>query len=508
VDQFHFFQEVLERVGHRDGPFGEGRGQGVGALPRAGQVAGHGFSKFAVGAADLALDCYSRSKDWAALEKRARRFKSQGLFAGQDLGNKLPSFISAAIFQAATAATKEKKHLQAARKYQQLAKEFPKDELAPKALFLAAVSLEEAGEKQQAVDTYHKIIKTYPKRAAEATFVIAGIYERQYDYKKAATHYDNFAHKFKSDPRAPQALLQAALLHRARRAFAKEARTLQDFTKTYPSHTRAPEALFLAGLALERAGSHKRAERTFSAYLKKHASRQDRVRECSLHLGQALLKLGRRKSARSMFERCGTIKTRKASRRPKGAELAAAAHCQFMQGEMVFYEYKKIKLRPPKRRLVKLLKQKAALLKKAEALFVGVVAAGHMEWASAALFRIGDMYAQFASAILKAPLPKGLNQRELEVYRQELQSLAFPIEDKASSAFSISYAMSQKHAYFSIWSQRTIEMLRKLDPATYPKEEEQRPHTKWADSFTTFPLILKPLPRPKARAQTPKGGRR
>jgi hypothetical protein len=113
------------------------------------------------------------------------------------------------------------------------------------------------------------------------------------------------------------------------------------------------------------------------------------------------------------------------------------------------------------------------------------------------------MYAQFATAIYQAPLPKGLNQRELEVYKQELQSLAFPIEDKALTAFTISHQMALKHGYFSTWSVKTIAMLRKLDPGKFPKEEELRPHTKWADSFTTFPLILKPLPLPKAKALTP-----
>ena len=39
----------------------------------------------------------------------------------------------------------------------------------------------------------------------------------------------------------------------------------------------------------------------------------------------------------------------------------------------------------------------------------------------------------------------------------------------------------------------------------YPKEEEQRPTTRWADSFTTYPLILKPLPLPKPKAL---GGKR
>jgi hypothetical protein len=123
-----------------------------------------------------------------------------------------------------------------------------------------------------------------------------------------------------------------------------------------------------------------------------------------------------------------------------------------------------------------------------------------MEGGSAALFRIGDMYATFAEAIYQSPQPTALNQKELEIYRRELQALAYPIEDKALSAFTISLDMAQKHQYYSIWSQRTVEMLRKLDPNKYPPELEIRPTTRWADSFTTFPMIEQPLPvRQEAR---------
>jgi len=76
-----------------------------------------------------------------------------------------------------------------------------------------------------------------------------------------------------------------------------------------------------------------------------------------------------------------------------------------------------------------------------------------------------------------------------------------PIEDKALSAFTISHQMAKKHGYYSRWSEKTIHQLRKLDPGKYPKEEELRPKTRWADSFTTYPLILKPLPLPKPKSQ-------
>ncbi len=462
--------------------------------------------EYAEPAADLALDCFSRSGKWAELEQWARRFIEQARFAGTGLGEQLPGFVAAAVFQGATALARRKKHEQAAREYLRLVDEFPEDRTAPKALFNAAVSLEKAGEKRAAVEQYRRIVKRYPHKAADALFVIAGIYERQYDYAAAAGRYADFARRFAGDQRAAGSLWQAALLYRALRSFADESRALADFTRAWPDHPKAAEALLKQAASLGRAGDHRASEKVLRLYLKKHATGKRQVREAGLQLGLALASQGKHRQAQRRFERCAAFPAR---RKPAGSELAAAAECRFKLGELVFAEYEKITLEPPMNRLARLLKQKAAKLKQAEALFTRVVAAGHMEWASAALFRIGDMYARFAQAIYAAALPKGLSDRELGVYRQELQSLAFPVEDKALSAFSISYKMARRHSYYSVWSERTVQMLRELDPARFPPEDEVRPATRWADSFTDFGLLLRRLPvpekPPRARA---KGGER
>jgi TolA-binding protein len=449
--------------------------------------------KFAEASADLALDCYSKDENWIQLEKQSRTFLESKLFENKELGNKLAGFIVAAIFQNATKLAKDSNHSKAATEYLRLADEFPKDKLAAKALFNAAVNMEASGKKDQALAAYKKIIKKYPNKAAEATFKTAGIFERQYKYNRAATHYLDFAKNFRKDNRAPDAMLQASILYRALKKYLLEARVLKNFTRRFPKHKKASEALFRSCLALLRAEKYKSAVNNLKLYLKKYASKAKRVRVSTLHMAEGLLKLGKRKQASKKLKICANYHPKTSL---SSSELTAAAHCRFLLAEMVFDEYTKIKLRPPKKRLVKLLNKKAALLKKAERLFTNVVATGDMEWASAALYRIGDMYAQFAQAIYNAPLPRGLDSEEKEVYRQELQSLAFPIEDKALTAFTISHSTSLKHGYFSQWSKKTVEMLRKLDPGQFPKEEEIRPATKWADSITTFPLILSKLPVP------------
>jgi len=466
-------------------------------------VEAHPGDRFAEPAADLALDCATRAGRWDEVERLARLFLERGWFADRPLGKQLLGLVPAAMFQGASALGEAGEHRQAERAYRRLAEEFPTSELAAKALFNAAVSLEKAGEKARAVATYQEVVSRHPAKAADALFVIAGVFERQYDYDQAAAAYADFAHRFPRDARAAGGLLQAALLRRALRESSREADLLQEFTRAHPDHEQAPEALLAAARALGDAGEARKAEEVLRRYLRLGAARQARPREAGMQLGLALQRQGKRGPARKELERCAAFP---AARPPAGAELESAAHCRFLLGELVFEDYERIQLKPPMPSLVKGLKQKADLLKKAEGLFVQVVAAGHLEWASAALFRIGDMYARFAQAIYQAPLPSGLSAEEAEVYRQELQNLAFPIEDKALSAFTLSAETARKHGYFSQWTFRTVEMLRKLDPGTWPLEPEARPGTRWADSFLEFPLLQKPLPLPPLPPPPPPEG--
>ncbi|NMB75074.1 MAG: tetratricopeptide repeat protein [Myxococcales bacterium] len=467
-------------------------------------VRNHPKDPLAEAAADLALDSFTRLRDWKSLEKEARAFQQQKTFVSGEMARKLPSIISAAIFRGAGEHLKEQRFSQAAAEYLRLVKEFPADPLAPQALFNRGTALDQAGEKAAAVEAFQQVIARYPAQAAEASIVMAGLLERQYDYEKSARHYAAFAERFREDARAPDALLLAARLENARGAYDGAARLLLEFTRTWPRHPKAPEALLAAGIALMQGEKPAEAERAFQAYLEKHAEKQKRVRESSLLLARALLAQGKAARARELIEKCGAFPARKP---PEGSELEAAAHCRFLQAEQVFEEYRRIELKPPKTRLIQALKDKAQLLAKAEGLFAQVVAAGHLEWASAALFRVGDMYAQFSEAIYRSPTPPDLKPDEVDIYRQELQALAFPIEDKALKAFGISHETALRYRYFSVWSQRTLQMLRKLDPARFPPEEEVRPGYRWADSLTVFPLVQKPLPVPPAPAPAAGGPR-
>ncbi len=438
-------------------------------------------------AADLALDCYMRTNRYADLEKQAKQYEKSGIFKHKELGGKLRSFIVAAIFQQASGLAESGNHIDAATEYQRLKNEYPRDALAAKSLIQAAINFEKAHENQKARDCYLAVMRQYPHQAWEAMLALAGYYERRLDYSKSASLYERFSRRYPKNPQAPQALLQSAILYKASRNHQKEAEILISFNRHHPKHPKSFEALLSAAVALEKSGRALQSEQILYKYLSTRNLPPERIRRANHSLGKILLRSGKTRQAHKALDICAVFSPRSSPAKP---QTSIVAECSFLLGEVLFQDYNKIKLQPPKNRLIRLLNQKAAILKKAEKRYTQAVATGDLEWTSAALYRIGAMYAQFSKAILKAPNPPGMNGKKLARYKHELEALAFPIEDKALRTLSINHEMTLKHNYHSRWSVQTIQLLQKLDPANHPKRDEIVPPTDWLDAYQSFPLIL------------------
>src|SRR4029079_6779668 len=176
----------------------------------------------------------------------------------------------------------------------------------------------------------------------------------------------------------------------------------------HPSDPRTVEALTRAGEAHLKAGSESKAKDALSRALA--AAGQDQK---SVH-----------KSAHKGGDKGGDKSGDAESR-------YWAAQARFLQGEMIFREYEKIKIAGKPKQLARVLDEKAKLLEQSKQIYLDVVTYQSPEWATAALARIGQGYEAFAKSMRGAPVPRDLNADEMQVYRDELEKLTVVIEDKA-----------------------------------------------------------------------------
>src|SRR5205085_8656659 len=99
--------------------------------------------------------------------------------------------------------------------------------------------------------------------------------------------------------------------------------------------------------------------------------------------------------------------------------------------------------------------------------YARVIAAGSPKWSEAAFARIGEAYRNFNQGLLEAPMPRGLDQEQQELYRSTLESQALPLEDKAVEACRKSIEVAQKSGVYSDWVLKAQELLRAYQPDAY-----------------------------------------
>ena len=146
----------------------------------------------------------------------------------------------------------------------------------------------------------------------------------------------------------------------------------------------------------------------------------------------------------------------------------AAAHGRFLQVEQDFDEYMKLKLVLPPRVLKKNLFRKIEQRPKLEKMYEEIVAFADPDWSIAALVKIGRISQDLADAMLDAPVPSGLTPEQADIYIEELQKQALPLEEKAIGLYRKAIDVSTSKGIYNQWTLEAQNLLRKYEPNKYP----------------------------------------
>jgi Flp pilus assembly protein TadD len=160
--------------------------------------------------------------------------------------------------------------------------------------------------------------------------------------------------------------------------------------------------------------------------------------------------------------------------------VEAAGHARFLALEAQFEEFVAIDFNLKRQSdLVRALQRKNARMARLVQACTEVIRAGSPSWSEAALTRLGEAYRNFNRALLRAPLPRGLDAAERELYRTALEKEALPLEDKAAEAFRKALETGAKVSVYSEWTLRAQELLAEDQPGSLG---ERRPiAARWAE---------------------------
>jgi TolA-binding protein len=145
--------------------------------------------------------------------------------------------------------------------------------------------------------------------------------------------------------------------------------------------------------------------------------------------------------------------------------LAAKASLEL--AEPVRYRFMNTKVTQP---LAESMKIKKALMEDVLKVYGDAADYGVAEVTTAATFRLGEVYQQFARDLMESERPKNLDEAALEQYDLLLEEQTFPFEEKAIELFETNAGRTVDGVYDE-WVKKSFDALATLLPARYAKLE-------------------------------------
>lgn len=424
----------------------------------------------------MALDSYSRLQDWPEVVKWARHLIAIRNFQHYSRAQ-LRSIIAASGIKAAEILEKRKQYEEAALAMKAVYDEFPRDPNALRALWNTAVLFEKAAHTERAVALYEQLRSKDRKSefAARATFVLGALYEGRADFSRAAKLYGELAslHPIKE---TPDAIYGASVMHEALGNETEAEKIRRQYVTMYPNRPNAAQAFFSLGKLLEAQKKWAAAERFYLSFVKSPFGRKNPT------LTIAAWTRAGRTVRRSVKVRTAATENRATTyfqnavtafsqgKLQPGSEAADyAGWARFQLAEVLFDRFEAVKLSGTGPTLVRQLVEKAKARERAQRELQAVLTYKAVVWSTAAVYRIGMLYARTVESLYAIPVPKSITDpEEREQYKAMLQERAQPVEEAALSAFRRAVEVAHRLRVYNRFTVAAAERLMKLDPDQFP----------------------------------------
>lgn len=479
-------------------------------------------------AAVLVLDSLSVQEKWDELAFYAEKFQENKKLAANDkkfqeevqelLEGATYKSIQGAETKARTLADKdamEKDLGVVATRFAAFQKRFPESKYSDKATYSAVLIYNQADELDHAIEMAELMKKKYDKStlAKDNDWLLAEFYERIADFETSAKLFNDYYEAYKKDAKdkeskAADALFNSGLYYQGL-GNTKEAMTkFTTYTKEFKDKSDAPDVYWRICELNEVEADFKKSSECFDKFGKEYPkASKAKVFESRYRFAKAQEKLKNKPAAMKEYKWLVAEypKLPKADQEAEGARLAGA-HAAFELLEPEYADYAKMKVTLQRKSLTdKALKaDQLACVDSGEAKckqqgkFLSILLYGNGDYGICALTRMGQVYRDMANSIRNAPLPRNLDEDQIEIYKAELDSVALGPEEKAIEAFENSLNKAYELNIYNDCTLTAQSNLKELNPNKFP--DLQKRDFMGAEGFIVSDIRGAPAAKPAAPA--------
>ncbi|MBL8949616.1 MAG: tetratricopeptide repeat protein [Myxococcaceae bacterium] len=485
-------------------------------------------SKPCVITGNLVIDAFNLRGDTAKMNEYSRKFANEKC-ANQnpDFKQEMYKLAEQTTFKLANQLDAQKEFLKAAEAYMNFIAEFPKSELADKAMFNASIDFYNGKHLDKAIETRKRIIKEYSKSqfVPQTMFALAEGFEAIADFANASEYYEDYADAYEAslgkggkggggkggggggkaapkakgkgkddkggggkageqiweEPKAKIAVFNAGVFRDGLGQYGKALKNRERYLKLWPDD-KDSEAVFLSIVDLhERNGKYKAATEQLEEYERKFIKDPNKVLTAEGRI-QTLWedKMKNKANAQKICKRILMYYDQLPKKTQKGLEITAldpVGRCNFQANEDDYKNYLGVKLKWSKLQNVGELKgsikDKSKALEGITKLYTETVSLKSADPAICALHKIGLSYEQFADQLANPPVPKGVTEDLLLEIKAQFDEQSRPIKDKAAEAFQAAVQKSQELDVYNPCTTAALDKLRdKFKPETFPQMTE------------------------------------
>ena len=340
-----------------------------------------------------------------------------------------------------------------------------------------AASIYKQGEAQRdkgayllAANDFLRVGKVVPSSSLRITaeYDAATMYIQMQDWSRATVVLEDFRRRYPQEKKLQQGVTEKlALSYTKTGQGAKAAGMMLVLAAASGDVAYQRDMMWQAAEMYDQAGKQTKAVDVYKSYVKKYPSPLEPAIEARHYLAEHYRKGNQAKEwGYWLNDIVQADRNGGKQRTARTNYLAATAVLELAKPHQLAYQ--KTKLTIP---LKKSLKKKKGQMQNAIKAYENAMNYKVAEVTTAATYQIGEIYHDFARALMKSQRPKRLSAEELEQYELLLEEQAYPFEEKAIDIHVANVKRTQDGVYDE-WVKKSLQVLGKLQPVRYAKNEK------------------------------------
>jgi TolA-binding protein len=428
-------------------------------------------TKYAEYSANLILDIYNLKKDYIGLEKTGEELLAVPEISNSKTGGEIRGILEKANFKKAQDLEADKKYLESAQQFEAFATQNPKSDLALTAKYNAAINYDRESQPLKSIPLFVAVSESNAPGADKfkptAHRLLAKTYQNSSLFDDAIKQYRAAIKESPKDPLIPNYYFNIAVMCETLGRNDEAVTAYNQYIDLSHKKSEVKDTYFTVAELDRKLNRHSATIENYENYLNRGGS-DPRKQAIAFHELSLLYKHSKPTEAEKYQHRIQGLFKR--TQDPKAAQYAA--EIKFAESEKTFQDFKSVNIPADPNKQKKAVEKKTELLNQLNKELTKVVQMNSSEQIVASLKLLGEANMHMYNTIVKAPLPKGLNDQEMNMYKDGIKKIADPFLQKAQESYKLAVSRGQELEVYTPEYKEAYEYMNSVDPKTYYQNDE------------------------------------